>query len=154
MLPLKVQTCTIVVKTYIVSDKPTWRLWLRTLSISVSWICFYTDSDKRNIFLAMYQWENHTCVRFKPRTTEQHYVTFVPGSGWVTNSSIYSGLLVFKLGVELWKKLLVPCAMLQGLIQVPLIVTKVFVSVKCINVVPSTSLFTQHTMKNELNLLE
>ena len=46
-------------------------------------IFLYADSEKRNIFLAMYEWENHTCVRFKPRTTEEHYVAFVPGIGWV-----------------------------------------------------------------------
>ena len=45
-------------------------------------ICFlYADSEKRVIYLAMSEWENHTCIRFKPRTTEMNYVTFIPGAG-------------------------------------------------------------------------
>lgn len=45
-------------------------------------ICFlYVDSEKRIIYLAMSEWENHTCIRFKPRTTEMDYVTFIPGAG-------------------------------------------------------------------------
>ena len=50
--------------------------------LMISYIFLYADSEKRNIFLAMYEWENHTCVRFKPRSTEEkHYVAFVPGVG-------------------------------------------------------------------------
>jgi len=45
-------------------------------------ICFLNvDSEKRVIYLAMSEWENHTCIRFKPRTTEMDYITFIPGAG-------------------------------------------------------------------------
>ncbi|XP_064633590.1 bone morphogenetic protein 1-like [Lineus longissimus] len=38
-----------------------------------------TDSVKINIYAAMAHWEEHTCIKFVPRTTEKDYIEFAPG---------------------------------------------------------------------------
>ena len=38
-------------------------------------------SEVKTIIKAMDHWEDHTCIRFIPRTTERDYVSFFPGGG-------------------------------------------------------------------------
>jgi hypothetical protein len=41
----------------------------------------YSSSHRQLIYKAMHHWESHTCIRFRPRTTQHTYVNFFPGSG-------------------------------------------------------------------------
>ena len=42
---------------------------------------FLLESENRIIIKAMDHWENDTCIRFVPRTTQRDYVSFFPGWG-------------------------------------------------------------------------
>ena len=55
----------------------------------------------------MDHWENHTCIRFVPRTDQRDYVVFFPGGGcssyigrWGRNQGISLGLRCFKDGMR------------------------------------------------------
>ena len=41
----------------------------------------YTEKERTVILNAMDHWENNTCIRFVPRTTERDYISIYPGSG-------------------------------------------------------------------------
>lgn len=57
-----------------------WWNCVKTLLMSV-YQHFFADSELRIITRAMQHWEENTCVRFVPRTTEAAYVNIFPGSG-------------------------------------------------------------------------
>jgi hypothetical protein len=39
----------------------------------------FSDSVKINIKAAMAHWEEHTCIKFVPWTTEKDYIEIAPG---------------------------------------------------------------------------
>ena len=57
-----------------------WGYCVKTLLMSV-YQHFSAGSEIRIIKRAMQHWEENTCVRFVPRTTEAAYVNIFPGSG-------------------------------------------------------------------------
>ena len=40
-----------------------------------------TENEAKVIRCAMAHWENHTCIRFVPRTNQRDYISVYPGSG-------------------------------------------------------------------------
>ena len=41
----------------------------------------YTEKERTVLLNAMDHWENYTCIRFVPRTTERDYISIYPGPG-------------------------------------------------------------------------
>ncbi|XP_064384874.1 bone morphogenetic protein 1-like [Halichondria panicea] len=41
----------------------------------------FNAAERRQILEAMKHWEDHTCIRFKHRSNQPHYVNFFPGAG-------------------------------------------------------------------------
>ncbi|KAI1290222.1 Zinc metalloproteinase nas-7 [Halotydeus destructor] len=71
----------------------------------------YVISDKMNahqkhhVHLGQQLIQNHTCVRFKPRTTEASYVEYINGHGCSSLTGRWSGKQPISLGIgcqELW----------------------------------------------------
>ncbi|XP_064384870.1 tolloid-like protein 2 isoform X2 [Halichondria panicea] len=42
----------------------------------------FNAAERRQILEAMKHWEDHTCIRFKQRSNQPHYVNFFPGAGY------------------------------------------------------------------------
>ena len=64
---------------YVISPQYTCKTSVKILSARLS--VFSADREKRVILQAMSHWEIHTCIRFKERTDEIHYLYFFPGVG-------------------------------------------------------------------------
>ena len=64
---------------------------MQASSILLDYLC-PSDDQARMIYQGMKHWEDNTCIRFKPRTNQQTYVNFFPGSnGWATIGYMFPG---------------------------------------------------------------